>query len=353
MRGDKTIILAALLISTALPAMGGSADPGGGSPNLDPYEEEPDEFRLYQVDVGRVMARQRTGAYWQRFSPFMQALEKGGQGNVAGRAFISPVSGESAAAQGWSLWLSGSPAHLRNRLSAANSKGYSISSTIGLDRQVTPALTLGLGLDNGYSSIRTIYNNGRARTRTHGVSLFMNHRFNDWLSLDAQGGYVYQRQKYRRRDSLGAYRGKRHSHGLGLSTALNASMWVSSSVMLTGRLGLVASFDKWRKYTEDTPFGPVPRPGTKEKLVQGVLEGGVAYWSEPFMPYLKAAYNHDLYRKGRVGSSDRDDFTVTGGFYMFAPEGVRGLSLGLSGSLMLGRTKQRQFMGALQVKWNW
>ncbi len=317
----------------------------------DPYPE--DNTFSHQLAIDRIVARQRAAAIWRRFSPFLLALEKGGVDASAARAFISPVKGEGSAAQGWSLWLSGSPAHLRNRLNVARSKGHSISSTIGLDRQLSPNLVLGLGLENGYSNIRTTYNNGRARTRTHGFSLYLNYRFNDWLSLDAQGGYVYQRQKYRRRDILGLYTGRRHAHGLSASAALNAAKWLSASWMVSGRLGLVATRDKWRKYTENAPFGTLAQPGEKRSLVQGVVEGGIAYWHEPVMPYLKVSYNHDLYRKGGASTSDRDDFTFTGGFYMFAPEGARGLSLGLSGSLIVGRKKQRQILGALQLKWSW
>ena len=357
MKGGNKAIMMGLLALIAAPVSLALGDPGG-----DPYppgdnigygNDGPGPALTHQLDVRKVLARQQAGAYWRRFSPFLSTLERDGGDDVASRAFISPVSGESATAGGWSLWLSGSPAHLRNRLNSARSKGHSLSSTIGLDKQISPMLTLGVGLDNAHSNIRTDYNNGRARTRTHGLGLFINYRFNDWLSLDLQGGYVHQRQKYRRRNFLGLSTGRRHSHGLGASAALNASTWLSSSVQLSGRLGLVGSFDKWRKHTERTPLGPAAHPGAKERLVQSVVEGGVAFWQEPLMPYFKAAHNYDLYRKGGVNASDRDDFTFTSGVFMFAPEGANGLSLGLSGSLVVGRAKQRHYIGALQVKWSW
>ena len=346
-------LLALSLAVMTHPARAGTESAASPYRNGGGHETNGREPAFQYLDIGRIVARQRAEIYWMRFSPFLMALEQGGNAKEAIRAFISPASGENAMAEGWSLWLSASPADLHNRLPATRAKGYTILSTLGLDKQVSPRLTLGLGLDNGYSRVRTIHNNGHARTRNHGLNLFLHYRFNDWLSADVQGGYVYQHQKLDRRNAITLFLGRRHSHGTSGSAALNAAKWLSSSILLSGRLGLIGSYTKWGRYTEQSILGVVPRPGTKEKLLQGVVEAGVGLWQEGFMPYLKASYNYDLYRKGGVHMPDRDDFTFTGGFYLFGPKGTQGLSLGASGSVIVGRSKQRHYLSALQLKWSW
>lgn len=301
-------------------------------------------------------ARLRVRALWQRFAPQRRALLSPGspwlaEGGAPGR--VLPVAGEADSVQGWGVWLQGSPSRMRNLSAALRGKGHTLSQTFGLDRQISQRLTVGLNLGYSYSSARTLYNNGRERTHGYSIGPYVSFQVADWLSLDAQGGYVHQRQKMRRSDAAGTHTGKRSSHGFQLSAALSSWKWVSRQAMLSGRLGVIITQDRWRSYTEQSPGYTTAVPGITQRLVQGVAEAGVSVWLDPAMPYARIAYTHDVHRKGFSGSSDRDDFTISGGLLWYGSGEADGLSLDAGGSVIVGRSQQRHWSASLGIKWSW
>ena len=325
----------------------GSGSSGGDSGQLQSYIE--DGAPPASINLRRLLARQQVGALWRRFSS--QRLALSGAGVLGARAV--PVAGESHTAQGWSLWMDGAYIHMRDTTAAGRSRGRSLGGTLGLDRLLMPGTTLGLSLNHSDTRVRTFYNSGKEHTRNTFVGLYLSHQFTDWLSLDVQGGYVYQLQKLQRKNLAGLFSGRRHSHGYLFSGSLNAWKWLSRHVMLSARAGIIASRDKWHRYTEYGPLGAVPRPPRTERLVQGVLEGGVSLWLDPVMTYARVSWNHDIQRKGVASSTDRDDFTLTGGLSIFGTGQAEGLAMDFSGNAILGRRGQRHWSLMMNVKWAW
>ncbi len=338
------------LVNTQIPIVINGSDPA----NTDVSLQSGESWAQWR----RMIARQHAGALWSRFSPFARGVAGNGTpqdglraAQVAGMS-VAPVAG-AARQQSWSLWTQSSSSYLRNTSSALRGKGYTLQGTFGLDRQVGEGTTLGLSYSPSYSSAKTSYNNGRERTWNHMVGVFLSQRLTPSLSLDVQGGYVHQRQKLRRFDSLGVYTGRRTSNGYHFSSALNASTWLNDRLMLSGRLGIVATRDRWRTYTENGPLGATAVPGLKQVLVQGVAEAGLAYWADPLMPYLKAAFNHDLHRRNMSDGSGRSDIALTAGFLWYGDAAVEGLSLDVSGSAVLGRKHQRHLLLNMGLRWAW
>lgn len=319
-------------------------DPGGGQSS-----DGEASIPFSGVDLRRITARQQAGGLWRRFSPQRRGLLAAGKLLTA----ATPVTGESMTAQGWSLWLDGAFSRMRDRNPARASKGYSIGSTLGLDRMMTPETVIGFGVNHTYSNSRGTLAQSRERTHNTFASLYLSHQFTDWLSVDVQGGYVYQRQRRRLVTGGGTAYGKRHSHGYLISGALNAWKWLSPQVMLSGRVGIIASRDRWRAYTEYGPMGVTPRLPQTEALVQGVVETGVSWWLEPVMPRLSVSYNRDLYRKGVTLPGDRDDFTLSGGLAWFGSGDAQGLSFDVGAEVILGRQKQRDWGISASLKWSW
>ncbi len=321
------------------------ADLNGGQ--LQDYDA--DDIPPSGLVLRRMTARQQADALWRRFSAQRAGVAAAGEIDT----IATPVAGESSTVQGWSLWLDGAHFRMRDRNPARASRGYSIGSTLGLDYGLTPATVLGVGVSHTYSNSRGTIVWSRERTHNTFASIFLNHQFTDWLSADVQGGYVYQRQRRKRLTGLGMSKGTRHSHGYMVSGALNAWKWVSPQVMLSGRLGVIASRDRWRAYTEYGPLGPTPQPAQTEALVQGVAEAGVSWWLAPAMPHVSISYNRDLYRKGVALPGDRDDFTLSGGVTWFGSGAAEGLSFDVGANVVIGREQQRHWGVSANIKWAW
>ena len=300
----------------------------------------------------RMQARKLVLPVWQHLaeSRLSGAAARGGMPGVR----VAPVAGDGSGLDGLSLWLNSAPSSMRSAVPAQRGKGFSLNSTLGLDMRMTPDTTLGISLGHSYMRTRNTFMNGRERTFGLSAGPYFSHAFNDWLSVDAQAGYVHQWQKLRRRSILGVHRGKRSSNGYVASAAINASRWLNAQVMMNGRLGMIASRTRWKGYVEQGPGGlRINVPGRKEPLVQGVAEAGISYWAEPVMPYLKVAYTHDLLRRNIAGGNDRDDFTLGMGITWYGSREAQGLVLGINGSAVLGRRHQRHYAANLSVRWAW
>ncbi len=357
-QGRKALLLAGLLLPLSSGALLAQQY------YQDPYQGAQAQVAAPAADVGILsallraqVARAQAGAVWRRFAPERRALVSEGSPWLAGGgrgARISPVSGQGAGGSGWSLWLEGAPQHMRNTSTALRGKGYALGQTLGLDRRLGERTTVGLNLGFTHTSVKTSYNSGREKNDAWLLGLYMSHQLAPWLSLDVQGGYVHQRQKLRRVFAGTAFSGRRSSNGYQLSGALNAWRWVGRQVMVSGRLGLIATRDHWKGYTESGGGLSMARPARTQALVQGVAEAGVSLWLEPVMPYARVGYTRDLYRKNmQASSSDRDDFTLFGGLQWFGSGAADGLSLDLGGSVVLGRAHRRHVAGSLGVRWAW
>ncbi len=325
---------------------------GSALAQMEPVEPYPPGAREPSsgLELQRIMARQQARAVWRRFSPQWLGIMTAGMLP----ATATPVAGESATAQGWSLWTDSAFNHMRDRDPARASKGHSIGATLGLDHALSSRTVLGASLSHTRSISRGTLAWSRERTRNTFVSLYLNHQFANWLSLDVQGGYVHQRQRRRYISPPGILNfGMRHSNGFMVSGALNAWKWVTPKAMLSGRLGIIASRDRWKAYTEYGLLGPKLRPAQTEALVQGVVEAGVSWWLAPVMPHVSISYNRDLYRRSAILPNDRDDFTLSGGVSWFGQDGARGLSLDIGANVIVGRYRQRHWGVAANLKWAW
>ncbi len=331
----------------------GVVDTGGNVGTTETGNPQSEEVDAAALVMRGLTARQQAGALQRRFGPGMRGLDLPGAPGGLERARAYPAAGEGYAAQGWTVWSDDSYSRVRDRRVASNSRGDSLSFTFGVDRMLSEALTLGASVNYLRSDVNTYYNAGDKRTRAYAVSLYLNYQLAEWLSLEAQGGYVRQRQRLRRNALGGAFWGSRSSNGSMITASLNAARW-HDNVLLSARAGVIATRDRWRQFTEYGPAGiNAVVAAQTDALVQGVVEGGIAFWLDPIMPFASITYTHDLSRKGPDATGDRDDFTLTGGLSWHPAGELEGFSLEISASYVAGRSERDSFMAGLGVKWSW
>lgn len=345
LRGKAILLGTLVLLGQAMPASGDGlvTDQDNGS------EYGGTGQARWSVWRGAIL-RQTAGALTQRFSP--EWLAYSSLPPEVARAYIAPVAGESRTAEGWSLWKSTSWMHLRRNGAAIAGKGHSLSGTQGLDKALNDWLTAGASVTVTRSKARDRANGTWERTWQEALALYADVRLTDGVGLSMQAGPVWQQQRFRDGSAIGLVRGKRHSLGWMASASLSAQRWVSPTMLVSGRMSLMASRDRWRAHAASNGAATVLRPARSEALVQGMAEAGVSWWLAPVMPYVRVAYGRDLYRHNIAGG-DRDDFTFTGGLSWFGTGRWNGLSLDLSGSARVGRKHERAQTLALGVRWGW
>ncbi len=264
------------------------------------------------------------------------------------RAGITPVSGESEGplGKGWTVWSMYARSWMKDRRPAIANKGDSDSFTLGIDRELGGQITAGVSFNYVYTSLDTLYNAGTSKTDGITVSPYASIALTDWLTLEVTGGYVYNREKMWR-TLPGTARGRRHSNGYMFGSSFSVAKWFDS-VLLSGKIGLVATRDRWKAYTESDGSWHSARTN---RLVQGSIEASASWWLDPLMPYAAITYTRDLKTNDPL-LVDRDDVTVTGGLAWYGAGQWEGLTADLSGSVVIGRQKQRNSTFSVGLRWN-
>ncbi len=285
------------------------------------------------------------GLDW-RLSARSNALRMDGAPGV--RAGVTPVAGESDGplGNGWTVWSMYVRSWMKDRRAAIANKGASDSLTLGIDRELGERITAGVSLNYVHTSLDTLYNAGTSKTDGITVSPYASIALTDWLTLEVTGGYVYNREKTWRTLPVAAT-GRRHSNGYMFGTSLSAAKWFDS-VLLSAKVGLVITRDRWKAYVESDG---TPHSARVNRLVQGSMEGSVSWWLDPVMPYAAIAWTYDLSTNDPL-LLDRDDVTFTGGIAWYGSGRWEGLTADLSGSIVVGRRKQRDGTVSVGLRWN-
>ncbi len=265
-----------------------------------------------------------------------------------GRVGITPTSGESEGplGSGWTVWSMYARSWMKDRRAAIANKGDSDSFTIGIDRELGELITAGVSFNYVHTALDTLYNAGTSKTDGITISPYASISLTDWLTLEITGGYVYNREKTWRTLPVPAS-GRRHSNGYMFGSSLSAAKWFDS-VLLSGKIGLTATRDHWKAYVESDGW---PHPARTNRLLQGSLEGSVSWWLDPLMPYAVITWTYDLSTNDPL-LVDRDDVTFTGGIAWYGTGRWEGLTVDLSGSIVVGRQKQRNGTVSAGLRWN-
>jgi len=310
----------------------------------DDYDTDEDGAFLAGIQRMRIRHVLR-GLDW-RLSPRSNAFGSDGAPDV--RAGITPVAGGSDGplGSGWTVWSMYARSWMKDRRAAIANKGDSDSFTLGIDRELAERITAGVSLNYVHTSLDTLYNAGTSKSDGFTVSPYAGIALTDWLTLEVTGGYVYNREKMRRTLPWAAT-GRRHSNGYMFGSSLSAAKWFDS-VLLSGKIGLVATRDRWKAYVESDG---TPHPARVNRLVQGSIEGSASWWLDPVMPYAAIAWTYDLSTNDPL-LVDRDDVTFTGGIAWYGSGRWEGLTADLSGSIVVGRRKQRDGTVSIGLRWN-
>ncbi len=335
-------ILAAASVMAALFA--------GGAPAMSQTAVQTDypavDDGAFLAGVQRMRIREVLRGLDWRLSARSGALALRGAPDVA--PGITPVAGESEGplGSGWTVWSMYARSWMKDRRAAVANKGDSDSFTFGVDRTLGDRLTLGASINYVHTALDTLYNAGTSRTDGITVSPYASVALTDWLTLELTGGYVYNRERTARTLPWPAT-GRRHSDGYMFGSSLSAAKWFDS-VLLSGKLGLVATRDRWKAYVESDGW---PHAARTNRLVQGSVEGSVSWWLDPLMPYAAVAWTYDLSTNDPL-LVDRDDVTFTGGLAWYGSGRWEGLTADLSGSVVVGRRKQRHGTVSVGLRWN-
>jgi hypothetical protein len=238
---------------------------------------------------------------------------------------------------GWTLWTSADLSRLRDVRTGRRKRGQATGITAGLENAVNESLTFGASIGYVHTNQDTLFNNGNSRINGLTITPYLSLTLTEWLNITFSGGYVYNHERLRWVSGGVLARGSRHSNGYTASVILEASRWYDS-FLLSARTGIVASRDSWKAFTDSLG---ARQPAMRETVVQWNAELNASLWLDPVMPYLTVTYTYDL--KKATSETDRDDFTLTGGFSWHGSDALEGLAFDLSGSVILGRRSQRNY----------
>ncbi len=245
---------------------------------------------------------------------------------------------------GWTLWSALDASRVKDVRTAFRKRGHVAGVTLGLERSLGTAITLGTSVSYAYTRQTTYFNGGRSRIHGLTVTPYVSLMPAAWLNLTITGGYVYNRERLSWLSAGALASGRRHSNGYTLGAVAEASRWFDS-VLLTARTGFVMSRDSWKPFVDSLG---VVQPAMKDRVVQWTVEAGGAMWLDPVMPYFNVAYTRDLKRPAQ--ETDRDDFTLNGGLSWYGSGTYQNVSADLSGSVVLGRKSQRNYTFSLGLR---
>ncbi len=322
----------------------------GGAAAYDPNSDYPDDQP--QASRSAMLAANRAAVTFRQLGRGLsrQRMLAGHLGNadMPSTAGVTPTAGNAAGplGDGWSIWDSLDISWLKDKRPAVANDGHSYSYTLGLDKELTDAFSAGVSVNYIHTRLDTTYNGGKSRANGLGVSLTASLALTEWLSLDGSAGYVYNHEKMRRALPWAAT-GKRHSHGYVAAAALTAGRW-HGNMLISAKAGVIASRDNWRAYSESDGTLHAARAN---RLVQGQAEASLAWWLEPLMPYLSLTYAYDL-SSNDPNLTDRDDFTIGGGFTWYGGGRLEGLSVDIGAAIVIGREDQRNVTFSIGGRWN-
>ncbi len=261
---------------------------------------------------------------------------------------ITPTGSEMAGplGSGWTLWSMYARSAVKDTRTAVANEGDTDSFTLGVDKELGSKIVAGVSFNHVRTSLDTYYNTGSSHTSGYTVSPYASIVLSEWLTLEATAGYVHNRERFSRSLPWSAI-GRRHSNGYMLGASLNAARWYHS-LLISGKVGIVASRDLWKAYVESDG---TPHPERRNSLVQGSIEASASWWLDPVMPYAAVTYTRDLKTNDPL-LVDRDDVTVTGGLAWYGAGEWEGLTADLSGSVVIGRQKQRNSTFSVGLRWN-
>ncbi len=307
---------------------------------------EEDDAGAFLAGIQRMRIRHVLRGLDWRLSARANALRMNGAPGV--QAGITPVAGESEGplGSGWTIWSMYARSWMKDRRAAIANEGDSDSFTVGIDREIGERITAGVSFNYVHTSLDTLYNAGTSKTDGITVSPYASIALTDWLTFEITGGYVHNREKMWR-TLPGTADGRRHSDGYMFGSSLSAAKWFDS-MLLSAKVGLVATRDRWKAYVESDGWA---HPARTNRLVQGSIEGSVSWWLDPVMPYAAVAWTYDLSTNDPL-LVDRDDVTFTGGIAWYGSGRWEGLTADLSGSVVVGRRKQRDGTVSVGLRWN-
>jgi hypothetical protein len=247
----------------------------------------------------------------------------------------SGVSG-AATLEGIGVWAAVSYTQFEDDLRTTAMDGHTVSGFVGIDKQFTDKLVIGLSLGRDDTALTTLFNSGNMDSEGITVAPYVAYELSsyfpslpfDSLTADASLGFSkIDIDTERQLVGGGVVLGDTDTTRKFATATLTASKWFDA-LNVSGNVGYLRSHDTTDSYREsfsvsaaNAVVGGAVVPSSESDLGQWNVGIRASYWTQWAQPFLKATYeidqNHSNVRRPNPNlpnpENDDDGFVLGGG----------------------------------------
>jgi hypothetical protein len=242
----------------------------------------------------------------------------------------------AATLEGIGVWAAISYTSFEDDLVTTAMDGHTVSGFVGIDKQFTDKLVIGLSVGRDDTSVTTLFNSGNMDSEGITVAPYVAYELSshfpslpfDSLTADASVGFSkIDLDTERQLVGGGVVLGDTDVTRKFATATLTASKWFDM-INLSGNVSYLRSHDSTDSYREsfsvnaaNATVGGAVVPSTESDLGQWNVGLRASYWTQWAQPYIKATYefdqNHPNVRSPNPNlpnpENDDDGFVVGGG----------------------------------------